>query len=50
MNTLIEDIDKALQDLSLGKEKLSEELIEQFGEDVKESLRHWSTQIGRAHV
>ena len=43
MNTLIEDIDKALQDLSLGKEKLSEELIEQFGEDVKESLRHWST-------
>ncbi len=43
MNTLIEDINKSLQDLSLGKEKLSEELIEQFGEDVKEALRHWST-------
>lgn len=43
MNNIISDIDNALEQLSLGKSKLPEELIEQFGEDIKQSLRDWST-------
>ena len=43
MNTVVKDINKTLEALSIGDLKLSEELIEQFGEDIKQSLREWST-------
>ena len=43
MNTIISDIDKVLNKISLGETQISEEFIEQFGEDIKQSLRDWST-------
>jgi len=42
MNTIVPDINKALEKISLGELELSEEVIEQFGEDIKQSLRDWS--------
>jgi len=42
MNNIIEDINKALESISLGKVDISEELIEEFGEEVKQALRDWS--------
>ena len=49
LNTLVDDIYKKLSVLGKGKSlNLSEETIEQFGESMKEVLRHWSTPHPRA--
>jgi len=49
LNTLVDDIYKKLSVLGKGKSlNLSEESIEQFGESMKEALRHWSTPKPRA--
>ena len=49
LNTLVDDIYKKLSVLGKGKSlNLSEESIEQFGESMKEVLRHWSTPKPRA--
>ena len=42
MTNIVEDIHKILGDISLGKGDISEELIEEFGEEVKQTLRDWS--------
>lgn len=42
MNNVIKDINNVLEKISLGEVEISEDLINQFGEDVKESLRGWS--------
>ena len=42
MTNIIEDIHKILGDISLGKGDISEELIQEFGEEVKQTLRDWS--------
>ena len=42
MNDIVLDINKALEKISLGQLEISEEAIEQFGEDIKQSLRDWS--------
>ena len=43
LNTLVDDIYKKLSGLGEGKSlNLSDEVIDQFGEDMKEVLRHWS--------
>ena len=42
MNNIVEDINKTLESISLGKVDISEELIEEFGEEVKQALRDWS--------
>ena len=42
MDNIIEDINKTLESISLGKLDISEELIEEFGEEVKQALRDWS--------
>ena len=43
LNTLVDDIYKKLSALGEGKSlNLSDEVIDQFGEDMKEVLRHWS--------
>ena len=43
MENIISSINKTLNDISVGKKDISEELIEQFGEDIKQSLRDWAT-------
>ena len=43
MENIISSINKTLDDISVGKKDISEELIEQFGEDIKQSLRDWAT-------
>jgi len=49
LNTLVDDIYKKLSVLGKGKSlNLSEESIEQFGESMKEVLRHWSTPTPRS--
>ena len=49
LNTLVDDIYKKLSVLGKGKSlNLSEETIDQFGESMKEVLRHWSTPHPRA--
>jgi len=49
LNTLVDDIYKKLSVLGKGKSlNLSEETIEQFGESMKEVLRHWSTPNPRS--
>ena len=49
LDTLVDDIYKKLSVLGKGKSlNLSEESIEQFGESMKEVLRHWSTPKPRA--
>ena len=49
LNTLVDDIYKKLSVLGKGKSlNLSEETIEQFGESMKEVLRHWSTPTPRS--
>lgn len=49
LNTLIDDIYKKLSVLAKGKSlNLSEETIEQFGESMKDVLRHWSTPNPRS--
>jgi len=42
MTNIVEDINKTLENISLGKVDISEELIEEFGEEVKQALRDWS--------
>ena len=42
MNNIVEDINKTLESISLGEVDISEELIEEFGEEVKQALRDWS--------
>ena len=49
LNTLVEDIYSKLSVLGEGKSlDLSDEVIEQFGEDMKDVLRHWSTPTPRS--
>ena len=49
LNTLVDDIYKKLSVLGKGKSlNLSEETIEQFGESMKDVLRHWSTPNPRS--
>ena len=49
LNTLVDDIYKKLSALGEGKSlDLSEEVIEQFGESMKDVLRHWSTPLPRS--
>ena len=49
LNTLVDDIYKKLSVLGKGKSlNLSEESIEQFGESMKDVLRHWSTPTPRS--
>ena len=49
LNTLVDDIYKKLSVLGKGKSlNLSEETIDQFGESMKEVLRHWSTPNPRS--
>ena len=49
LNTLVDDIYKKLSALGEGKSlELSDEVIDQFGEDMKEVLRHWSTPLPRS--
>jgi len=49
LDTLVDDIYKKLSVLGKGKSlNLSEESIEQFGESMKEVLRHWSTPTPRS--
>ena len=49
LNTLVEDIYKKLSALGEGKSlNLSDEVIDQFGEDMKEVLKHWSTPSPRS--
>ena len=49
LNTLVDDIYKKLSVLGKGKSlNLSEEPIEQFGDSMKEVLRHWSTPNPRS--
>lgn len=44
INTLVDDIYKSLKPLNNGKSlKISEESIEQFGERIKDVIRHWRT-------
>lgn len=44
LNTLIDDIYTTISTLSEGKPlNVSEKAIEEFGEDMKEALRHWAT-------
>ena len=43
MNNIVSDINKALEKISLGKADISEEVIDQFGEEVKQAVRDWST-------
>ena len=48
LNTLVDDIYKQLSGLGEGKSlNLSDEVIDQFGEDMKEVLRHWSSPRAR---
>tara|TARA_Y100000114_G_C11693316_1_gene294684 strand:+ start:109 stop:957 length:849 start_codon:yes stop_codon:yes gene_type:complete len=42
MNNIVADINKTLEDISLNKVKVSEELIEEVGEEIKQALRDWS--------
>jgi hypothetical protein len=49
LDTLVDDIYKKLSVLGKGKSlNLSEESIEQFGESMKDVLRHWSTPTPRS--
>ena len=49
LNTLVDDIYKKLSVLGKGKSlNLSEESIAQFGESLKDGLRHWSTLTPRS--
>jgi len=49
LNTLVDDIYNKLSALGEGKSlNLSDEVIDQFGEDMKEVLRHWSTPSPRS--
>ena len=49
LNTLVDDIYKKLSVLGEGKSlNLSDEVIDKFGEDMKEVLRHWSTPTERS--
>ena len=49
LNTLVEDIYSKLSVLGKGESlNLSDEVIDKFGEDMKEALRHWSTPTERA--
>ena len=51
VNTLVDDIYKKLSALGEGKSlDLSEEVIEQFGESMKDVLRHWSTPLPRSEA
>ena len=51
LNTLVDDIYKKLSALGEGKSlDLSEEVIEQFGESMKDVLRHWSTPLPRSEA
>ena len=42
MTNIVADINKTLEDISLNKVKVSEELIEEVGEEIKQALRDWS--------
>ena len=49
LNTLVEDIYSKLSVLGEGKSlDLSDEVIDKFGEDMKEVIRHWSTPTERS--
>ena len=51
LNTLVDDIYKKLSRLGEGKSlELSEEVIEQFGESMKDVLRHWSIPLKRSEA
>jgi len=48
LNNLVPDIYKILDSLTEGKElKISEEMYEEFGKDMADALRHWSTPQDR---
>ena len=48
LNTLVDDIYKKISVLGEGKPlKLSDKVIDDFGESMKEALRHWSTPLKR---
>jgi len=49
LNTLVEDIYSKLSVLGKGESlDLSDKVIDKFGEDMKEALRHWSTPTERS--
>ncbi len=51
LNTLVADIYKKLSALGEGKSlNLSDEVIDQFGEDMKDVLRNWSTPLKRSEA
>ena len=48
LSNLVPDIYKILDSLTEGKQlKISEEMYEEFGKDMAEALRHWSTPQDR---
>ena len=49
LNTLVEDIYSKLSVLGKGESlNLSDEVIDKFGEDMKEVIRQWSTPTARS--